>query len=236
MGSRSSGALIEPRASTVNQVFKERLPFSTGSSVASSSYRFVFAFSTTLVRDFGLRHFCNQKSLAQHTDRVRCVGWPSILSKKSKNATRDRLPIVTIWRIIQLTWLVLKAPIDNSGGYVYHVLNRAVGRMRICGKMRDYEAIEEVIAEAKQRLPMRVLAWCMMPNQWQFVLWPHSDGDLSEFMRWLKLPIPSTGTPHTGRLEPVRYIKAASNRFRSRKTTISWQSCDMSNAIQCKPS
>ena len=29
-----------------------------------------------------------------------------------------------------------------SGGYGYHVLNRAVGRMRIFGKQRDFEAFE----------------------------------------------------------------------------------------------
>ena len=72
-----------------------------------------------------------------------------------------------------------------SGGYAYHVLNRAVGRARIFGKTRDYEAFEEVLAQAKRRLPMRVLAWCVMSNHWHFVLWPHGDGDLSEFMRWL---------------------------------------------------
>jgi putative transposase len=73
----------------------------------------------------------------------------------------------------------------SSGGYAYHVLNRAAGRARIFRKERDFEAFEEVIALAKQRLPMRVLAWCVMSNHWHFVLWPRRDGDLSEFMRWL---------------------------------------------------
>jgi len=45
-----------------------------------------------------------------------------------------------------------------SRGYVYHVRNRAVGRRRIFGNERDFEAFEEVIAQAKARLPMRVLA------------------------------------------------------------------------------
>jgi putative transposase len=65
------------------------------------------------------------------------------------------------------------------------VLNRAVGRIRIFGKQRDFEAFEEVIGEAKQRMPMRVLAWCVLSNHWHFVLWPRRDGELSEFMRWL---------------------------------------------------
>ena len=72
-----------------------------------------------------------------------------------------------------------------TGGYVYHVLNRAVGRTRILGKERDFETFEEVIGEAKARLPMRVLAWSALSNHWHFVLWPRGDGDLSEFMRWL---------------------------------------------------
>lgn len=72
-----------------------------------------------------------------------------------------------------------------TGGYAYHVLNRAVGKMRIFAKERDFEAFEEVLREAKARVPMRVLAWCVMSNHWHLVLWPRGDGDLSEFMRWL---------------------------------------------------
>jgi putative transposase len=53
------------------------------------------------------------------------------------------------------------------------------------GRTQDYEAMEEVLGEAKGRLPMRLLAWCVMPNHWHLVLWPRGDGDLSEFMRWL---------------------------------------------------
>jgi putative transposase len=72
-----------------------------------------------------------------------------------------------------------------SGDYAYHVLNRAVARDRIFAKKRDYEAFEEVLVEAKQRVSMRVLAWCVMPSHWHLVLWPRGDGDLSEFMRWM---------------------------------------------------
>jgi putative transposase len=57
--------------------------------------------------------------------------------------------------------------------------------MRIFAKPRDFEAFKEIIGLAKERFPMRVLAWCVLPNHWHFVLWPRGDGDLSEFMRWL---------------------------------------------------
>jgi putative transposase len=72
-----------------------------------------------------------------------------------------------------------------GGGYVYHVLNRAMARNRIFAKNRDYEALEEVLVEAKHRVPMRLLAWAVLPNHWHIVLWPRGDGHLSEFMRWM---------------------------------------------------
>ncbi len=68
-----------------------------------------------------------------------------------------------------------------DGGYAYHVLNRAVGRSRIFRKERDFEAFEETVDQAKQRLPMRVLGWRVMSNHWHFVLWPRGHGELSEF-------------------------------------------------------
>ncbi len=34
------------------------------------------------------------------------------------------------------------------GGYVYHVLNRVVGRMRRFDRPRDYEAFEEILVES----------------------------------------------------------------------------------------
>jgi putative transposase len=73
----------------------------------------------------------------------------------------------------------------NTGGYVYHVLNRAVGRTTLFRKEGDYAAFETVLRQAKEWQPMRVLAYCLMPNHWHLVLWPRGDGDLSEFLRWL---------------------------------------------------
>lgn len=35
------------------------------------------------------------------------------------------------------------------------------------------------------RLPMRIVSYCLMPNHFHFVLWPHKDGDLSRWMQWL---------------------------------------------------
>jgi len=33
--------------------------------------------------------------------------------------------------------------------------------------------------------PMRVTGYCLMPNHFHLLLWPHEDGDLSRWMQWL---------------------------------------------------
>ena len=71
------------------------------------------------------------------------------------------------------------------GGMVFHALNRGVGRMRIFSNDRDYLAFEELIEETLRLYPMRVLAHCLLPNHWHFVLWPENDGDLSAFLQRL---------------------------------------------------
>jgi putative transposase len=71
------------------------------------------------------------------------------------------------------------------GGMVYHVLNRGNGRMRIFSKPGDYSAFIKLLEEARIRTSMRILSWCLMPNHWHLVLWPHKDGDLASFVGWL---------------------------------------------------
>lgn len=73
------------------------------------------------------------------------------------------------------------------GNIVYHVLNRANGRMKIFHKDKDYEAFTNILGEAKGKYRMRILSYCLMPNHWHLALYPYEDGDLSRFMRWVTL-------------------------------------------------
>ena len=73
----------------------------------------------------------------------------------------------------------------DIGDVVYHVLNRRVGRMTLFEKEEDYAAFERVLSEAYERSPMRLLAYCLMPNHWHLVLWPRHDGELSRYMQWV---------------------------------------------------
>jgi putative transposase len=68
---------------------------------------------------------------------------------------------------------------------VFHVLNRGVGRRKIFYKDRDYAAFERVLESTLERVPMRLLAYCLMPNHWHLLLWPREDGQLAAFMQRL---------------------------------------------------
>jgi len=72
-----------------------------------------------------------------------------------------------------------RRPRFADAGFVYHVLNRAVGRATLFDKTGDYAAFEKVLRQANAWVPMRLLAFCVLPNHWHLVLWPRHDGDLS---------------------------------------------------------
>ena len=74
-----------------------------------------------------------------------------------------------------------------AGGVVYHVLNRANGRLRIFRKGADFEAFGRILAEGLERMAMRLCGYCVMGNHWHMLLWPYNDDDVSEFMRWVTL-------------------------------------------------
>ena len=73
------------------------------------------------------------------------------------------------------------------GGYVYHVLNRANGGLRVFRKRGDFAAFEEILAQGLERVDMRICGYCIMSNHWHLLLWPREDGDLSDYMRWVTL-------------------------------------------------
>lgn len=70
---------------------------------------------------------------------------------------------------------------------LFHVLNRGVARMALFEKPADYQAFEEVISETREASPMRICAYCLMPNHWHLLLWPENDGDLANFMQRLTI-------------------------------------------------
>ena len=50
------------------------------------------------------------------------------------------------------------------GGYCYHVVNRGNGRRTVCHDDDDYAFFAALLRAACARVPMRVLAYGLMPN------------------------------------------------------------------------
>jgi len=73
----------------------------------------------------------------------------------------------------------------DIGGEIYHVINRANGRMQIFNNNKDYQLFEKFLLDAKELTDMRILAYAIMPNHWHLVLHPKNDGDLGVFMHRL---------------------------------------------------
>ena len=96
-----------------------------------------------------------------------------------------------------------------DGGYVYHALNRAAGRHTLFENDADYLAFERVLAEALDRVPVRLLAYCVMPNHWHLVLRPRADGELSRFLGWLTLT-------HTQRWHAHRHSAGTGHLYQGR--------------------
>ena len=71
------------------------------------------------------------------------------------------------------------------GGFCYHVVTRANRRERVFHDDRDYAAFTSLLKRSTLHSPMRILAFCLMPNHVHLIVWPRNDGDLGRWMHWL---------------------------------------------------
>src|SRR5436190_2768891 len=75
----------------------------------------------------------------------------------------------------------------TTGGFAYHVLNRAVRRVNLFESATDYLEFERLMWCALQRVPVLLLAYCAMPNHWHLVISCSGGTDLPRFMHWLTM-------------------------------------------------
>lgn len=79
-----------------------------------------------------------------------------------------------------------RRPRRATGQFVFHVFNRAIQAVDLFEEPADYHAFVRILKEvAEHQVPMRLLAYVIMPNHWHLVLWPPGDGSLSRFMQRL---------------------------------------------------
>jgi putative transposase len=96
-----------------------------------------------------------------------------------------------------------------TGGYVFHVLNRANAGLTLFETDGDYQAFEAILGEALERTRTRLLCYCLMPNQWHLMIWPRKDGELSQFIGWATLT-------HTQRWHAYRHSAGSGHLYQGR--------------------
>lgn len=58
-------------------------------------------------------------------------------------------------------------------------MNRGVRRATLFHSHGDFAAFVNVMVEAAARVPMRLIAFSLMPNHWHMVLWPLDETGLT---------------------------------------------------------
>ena len=78
-----------------------------------------------------------------------------------------------------------RVPREFHAGQCYHVINRGNGGNKVFRENADYRAFLDIISQSFEKVPMRLLASCLMPNHFHMVLRPFEGGDMSRWMHWV---------------------------------------------------
>ena len=73
----------------------------------------------------------------------------------------------------------------SIGNICYHVFNCGNAQNTVFHNDDDYASFLGLLSEANQRIEIRLLSYCLMPDHFQLVVWPIEDRDLSRWMQWL---------------------------------------------------
>jgi putative transposase len=98
-------------------------------------------------------------------------------------------------------------------GHIFHVVNRGATRQRLFFESSDYRAFLRILAVSLAARPVRLFAYCVMPNHWHLVTGALDPRHLSAFMhlmttthsrRWaLSHGVASEGAVYQGRFTAV---------------------------------
>jgi putative transposase len=69
--------------------------------------------------------------------------------------------------------------------HCYHVLNRSNRGMDIFHEAADYAAFVRLMSRAQERVPLPMIAACLMPNHVHLVVKPNEDHDVARWLHWL---------------------------------------------------
>jgi len=101
----------------------------------------------------------------------------------------DIVTFVTLPRVAKRETIVAmpRSARIAPAGWIFHVLNRGNARQRLFESPKCYDDFLKLLEDSRERINMRVLAYCLMPNHWHLLLWPKLDGDLGRFLHRLTL-------------------------------------------------
>lgn len=85
----------------------------------------------------------------------------------------------------------------GTGGLTFHVMNRAVRRLQLFESHDDYQLFLMCLEEGRRQHPVKLYAFCVMPNHFHMVVGPTEDFQLAAFMKV------TTGT-HAKRWNSIR--------------------------------
>jgi len=69
-----------------------------------------------------------------------------------------------------------------TAGQYYHIYNRGVGKGKIFFNDRNYEYLLRLVKQYYQKHGATVIAYCLMPNHYHFLLRQETDKPLSKFI------------------------------------------------------
>jgi putative transposase len=70
----------------------------------------------------------------------------------------------------------------ETAGVIFHVCNRSAKRLTLFDGSEDYEAFLACFVRTQKLIPLRLFAYCVMPNHFHMVVQVTEDGQLSAFM------------------------------------------------------
>ena len=88
-------------------------------------------------------------------------------------------------------------------------MNRGATRSRLFETDADYQSFLACLILGLDKIPLRLFAYCVMPNHFHVVVWPKETGQLSRFMKLVTGTTAGAGIERAEATEPAVCIRDA---------------------------
>jgi putative transposase len=98
-------------------------------------------------------------------------------------------------------------------------MNRSIRNVLIFSDAADYTTFRRTLVEGLERIPLGVLAFCLMPNHWHVVLRSGDIASMSRLMHWVT-------TTHAGRWHRSRDSRGLGPVYKGRFLAVALEDAD----------